>query len=89
MGLQGFVYNMDWTRIFPKNSTDFNPEVLKFYDDVFKTLLENGVNLIEFYLNKLNKKNEKEYNYYFKNEDKHNQQFLINKNFAHQAQTFV
>ncbi|WP_283271699.1 glycoside hydrolase family 1 protein [Spiroplasma sp. SV19] len=43
MGLQGFVYNMDWTRIFPKNSTDFNSEGLKFYDDVFKTLVENGV----------------------------------------------
>ncbi len=38
-----------------------------------KMAKENGVNLIEFYLNKLNKKNEKEYNYYFKNEDKHNQ----------------
>ncbi|ELL44520.1 glycoside hydrolase family 1 protein [Spiroplasma melliferum] len=43
MGLQGLVYNMDWTRIFPKNSTDFNPEGIKFYDDVFKTLVENGI----------------------------------------------
>ncbi|WP_425380144.1 glycoside hydrolase family 1 protein [Spiroplasma endosymbiont of Stenodema calcarata] len=43
MGLQGFVYNMDWTRIFPKNSSDFNPEGIKFYDDVFKTLTEKGI----------------------------------------------
>ncbi len=54
-----------------------------------KMAKENGVNLIEFYLNKLNKKNEKEYNYYFKNKDKHIQQFLINKNFTHQAQCFA
>ncbi|WP_368486330.1 glycoside hydrolase family 1 protein [Spiroplasma sp. DGKH1] len=43
LGLQGFVYNMDWTRIFPKSSTEVNPEGLKFYDDVFKTLTENNV----------------------------------------------
>ncbi len=54
-----------------------------------KIAKESGVNLIEFYLNKLNKKNEKEYNYYFKNDTKNKQQFLINKNVAHQAQGFV
>ncbi len=60
---------------------------------VFKNMIamkmakENGVNLIEFYINKLNKKDEKEYNLYFKNED-YIQQFLINQNFSYQVPSF-
>ncbi|WFH00465.1 hypothetical protein M1771_00715 [Spiroplasma citri] len=79
-------HNVKWLKKYGTKS---------YSEKVFKNMIalkmakENGVNLIEFYLNKLNKKNEKEYNYYFKNEDKHNQQFLINKNVAHQAQCFV
>ncbi|QIA69648.1 hypothetical protein GL981_11150 (plasmid) [Spiroplasma citri] len=96
------VYKEDWYMgSCTEPQISHNVKWLKGYgaksysEKVFKNMIamkmvkENGVNLIEFYLNKLNKKNEKEYNYYFKNEDKHNQQFLINKNFAHQAQTFV
>ncbi|AXK50883.1 glycoside hydrolase family 1 protein [Spiroplasma alleghenense] len=43
LGLQGLVYNMDWTRIFPKDGETINPEGIKWHDDVFKTLVENGV----------------------------------------------
>ncbi|AHI53580.1 aryl-phospho-beta-d-glucosidase [Spiroplasma sabaudiense Ar-1343] len=43
LGLQGLVYNMDWTRIFPKNATEINPEGIKWHDDMFKTMVENGV----------------------------------------------
>ncbi|UZQ29388.1 MAG: hypothetical protein OHM56_09400 [Spiroplasma phoeniceum] len=78
-----------------------NVKWLKGYGDksysekVFKNIIamkmakENGVNLIGFYFNKLNKKNEKEYDCYFRNENNNNKQFLINKNFAHQEQAFV
>ncbi|WP_346350333.1 hypothetical protein [Spiroplasma endosymbiont of Calodromius spilotus] len=52
-----------------------------------KMAKENGVNLIEFYLNKLNKKLQKEHSYYFKNND--NYQFLINNNISRQAQAFI
>ncbi|WP_425379576.1 Mbov_0401 family ICE element transposase-like protein [Spiroplasma endosymbiont of Stenodema calcarata] len=96
------VYKEDWYMgSCTEPQISHNVKWLKGYgaksysEKVFKNMIalkmakENGVNLIEFYLNKLNKKNEKEYNYYFKNEDKHNQQFLINKNVAHQAQCFV
>ncbi|WP_425379889.1 Mbov_0401 family ICE element transposase-like protein [Spiroplasma endosymbiont of Stenodema calcarata] len=96
------VYKEDWYMgSCTEPQISHNVKWLKGYgaksysEKVFKNMIalkmakENGVNLIEFYLNKLNKKNEKEYNYYFKNEDKHNQKFLINKNVAHQAQCFV
>lgn len=52
-----------------------------------KMAKENGINLIGFYLNKLNKKLQKEHNYYFKNND--NYQFLINKNVSQQARVFI
>ncbi|APE74056.1 hypothetical protein [Spiroplasma citri] len=96
------VYKENWYMgSYTEPQISHNVKWLKKYgaksysEKVFKNMIalkmtkENGVNLIEFYLNKLNKKNEKEYNYYFKNEDKYNQQFLINKNVAHQAQCFV
>lgn len=52
-----------------------------------KMAKENGIDLIELYLNKLNNKLQKEHNYYFKNND--NYQFLINKNVSQQLQIFV
>ncbi|WFG96334.1 hypothetical protein M1771_09695 [Spiroplasma citri] len=66
-----------------------------YSEKVFKNMIaikmgkENGVNLIDFYLNKLNKNDEKEYNYYFKNNAKNKQQFLINKNISQHVQGFV
>lgn len=52
-----------------------------------KMAKENNVNLIKFYLNKLNNKIQKEHNYYIKNNDKH--QFLINNSVYQQVQSFV
>lgn len=43
MKVNGFAYNMDWARIFPDNTGIPNEEGLKFYEDVFKKLVENGV----------------------------------------------
>ncbi|AVN61299.1 glycoside hydrolase family 1 protein [Mesoplasma florum] len=43
LGLNGFIYNMDWTRIFPKNSTYINPEGLKWHIDMFETMVNNGI----------------------------------------------
>ncbi|WP_374696748.1 Mbov_0401 family ICE element transposase-like protein [Spiroplasma endosymbiont of Polydrusus formosus] len=96
------VYKEDWYMgSCTEPQISHNVKWLKGYgaksysEKVFKNMIamkmakEDGVNLIDFYLNKLNKKNEKEYDCYFKNEDNHNQQFLINKNFNHQAQSFV
>ncbi|WP_342276676.1 Mbov_0401 family ICE element transposase-like protein [Spiroplasma endosymbiont of Nebria brevicollis] len=66
----------------------------KLYSEkVFKNMIamkmakENGINLIGFYLEKINKKLQKEHNYYFKNND--NYQFLINKNVSQQARVFI
>lgn len=41
--INGFAYNLDWTRIFPHNDQDINPEGLKWTEDFFKTMVENGV----------------------------------------------
>lgn len=43
IGVNGFAYNMDWARIFPDNENDFNEEGIKFYEEVFKSLNENGI----------------------------------------------
>lgn len=43
IGINGFVYNMDWARIFPENEETINEEGIKFYEDVFKSLNENGI----------------------------------------------
>lgn len=43
LGVNGFVYNMDWTRIFPRDSKYVNPEGIKWHVDMFKTMVENGV----------------------------------------------
>lgn len=43
IGVNGFVYNMDWARFFPDNENDVNEEGVKFYEDVFKELNEKGI----------------------------------------------
>ncbi len=43
MGVNGFVYNLDWARIFPDNSGVVNEEGLDFYENAFKSLIANGV----------------------------------------------
>ncbi|AVN58906.1 glycoside hydrolase family 1 protein [Mesoplasma florum] len=43
LGLKGFVYNMDWTRIFPKDENYINPEGIKFYIDLFEELNKYGI----------------------------------------------
>ncbi|WP_027062953.1 glycoside hydrolase family 1 protein [Mesoplasma seiffertii] len=43
LGLNGFVYNMDWTRIFPKNESYINPEGIKWHVDMFQTMVDNGI----------------------------------------------
>ncbi|AGM24665.1 glycoside hydrolase family 1 protein [Spiroplasma chrysopicola] len=43
LGLNGLVYNIDWTRIFSKNSQEVNWEGIKFYDNVFATLRANNI----------------------------------------------
>lgn len=43
MGVNGFVYNLDWARIFPNDSGVPNEEGLNFYENAFKSLLENGI----------------------------------------------
>ncbi|AHI52584.1 glycoside hydrolase family 1 protein [Spiroplasma culicicola] len=43
LGLNAFVYNMDWTRIFPWDSTTINPEGIKFYIDLFEQLTNAGI----------------------------------------------
>ncbi|TCG11310.1 glycoside hydrolase family 1 protein [Mycoplasma todarodis] len=43
MGMNGFTYNMDWARIMPNSSGKPNEEGLKFYEDMFKELVENGI----------------------------------------------
>ncbi len=43
IGVNGFVYNMDWSRIFPHNENDVNEEGIQFYENAFKALVENGV----------------------------------------------
>lgn len=46
LGVNGFVYNMDWSRIIPKADGEINEEGLSFYEDMFKELKENGVKII-------------------------------------------
>ncbi|AKX33962.1 6-phospho-beta-glucosidase [Spiroplasma litorale] len=43
LGLNAFVYNMDWTRIFPKDENYINPMGIQFYDNLYKELSENGI----------------------------------------------
>ncbi len=43
LGVNGFVYNMDWARIMPDSSGIPNEEGLLFYENVFKELNANGV----------------------------------------------
>lgn len=43
IGVNGFVYNMDWARIFPDSTCIVNEEGIKFYEDVFKELNRNGI----------------------------------------------
>ncbi|NQZ65834.1 MAG: glycoside hydrolase family 1 protein [Mycoplasmatales bacterium] len=43
MGVNGFTYNMDWARIMPNDSGIPNEEGIKFYENVFKELIKNGV----------------------------------------------
>ncbi|AKM52761.1 Mbov_0401 family ICE element transposase-like protein [Spiroplasma mirum] len=109
------VYKEDWYKgSCTESQISHNVKWLKGYgsksysEKVFKNMIamkmakENGVNLIEFYLNKLNKKLQNEHNYYFKNDANHlqkehnyyfknntNHQFLINNHFLQQAQSFV
>ncbi|AKU79538.1 glycoside hydrolase family 1 protein [Spiroplasma turonicum] len=43
LGLNAFVYNMDWTRIFPKDENYVNPMGLQFYDNLFNELSKNKI----------------------------------------------
>ncbi|MGL4343424.1 MAG: glycoside hydrolase family 1 protein [Metamycoplasmataceae bacterium] len=43
MGLNSFVYNLDWARIFPDESGKVNLKGIKFYENVFNSLIENGI----------------------------------------------
>ena len=43
MGVNAFVYNMDWARIFPNSIDKINEKGIKWYEDVFKELNKNGV----------------------------------------------
>lgn len=43
MGVNGFVYNLDWARIFPDDSGIINEAGLDFYENAFKSLIENGI----------------------------------------------
>lgn len=94
------VYKEDWYMgSCTEPQISHNVKWLKGYgaksysEKVFKNMIamkmtkENGVNLIEFYLNKLNKKLQKEHNYYFKNNDNH--QFLVNNSIYQQVQAFI
>lgn len=42
-GLNGFVYNVDWNRIFPKNFYEINHDGLNWTIDVFETMVKNGI----------------------------------------------
>lgn len=41
--INGFIYNMDWNRIFPKNSEYINDEGLKWHIDMFEEMVKNNV----------------------------------------------
>lgn len=41
--INGFIYNLDWNRIFPQNASEINLEGLLWTDDFFKTMVQNGV----------------------------------------------
>lgn len=43
IGVNGFVYNLDWARIFPDDSGIPNEEGLTFYENAFKSLLANNI----------------------------------------------
>ncbi|MGL6125182.1 MAG: glycoside hydrolase family 1 protein [Metamycoplasmataceae bacterium] len=43
IGVNGFVYNLDWARIFPNDSGIANEEGLTFYENAFKSLIENNI----------------------------------------------
>ncbi|AOG60149.1 6-phospho-beta-glucosidase [Spiroplasma helicoides] len=43
LGLNAFVYNMDWTRIYPKDENYINPEGIKFYIDFFEEFYKKGI----------------------------------------------
>lgn len=43
ININGFVYNMDWNRIFPKNSYEINYEGLKWHINLFETLLKHHI----------------------------------------------
>ncbi|ATZ18920.1 aryl-phospho-beta-d-glucosidase [Williamsoniiplasma somnilux] len=41
--LNGFIYNLDWNRIFPKNYQEINPEGIKWTENFFKKMIENEI----------------------------------------------
>ncbi|ASP28066.1 6-phospho-beta-glucosidase [Spiroplasma corruscae] len=43
LGLNAFVYNMDWTRIFPTNENYINPMGIQFYVNLFEELRNNNI----------------------------------------------
>ena len=43
IGVNGFVYMIDWARIFPDNMDEVNEVGLDFYESVFKTLCAQGI----------------------------------------------
>ncbi|QBQ07427.1 6-phospho-beta-glucosidase [Spiroplasma gladiatoris] len=43
LGLNAFVYNMDWTRIYPKDEHYLNPEGIKFYIDFFSEFVDKNI----------------------------------------------
>ncbi|QGS51653.1 glycoside hydrolase family 1 protein [Spiroplasma tabanidicola] len=43
LGLNAFVYNMDWTRIYPKDENYVNPEGIKFYIDFFEEFNKKNI----------------------------------------------
>lgn len=43
LGVDAFIYNLDWARVFPKNQDQINPAGIQFYDDVFAQLHERNI----------------------------------------------
>ncbi|WP_342275705.1 family 1 glycosylhydrolase [Spiroplasma endosymbiont of Nebria brevicollis] len=46
MGLNGLVYNLDWTRVMLINDSSINMEGIIFYKNVFASLKANNVQII-------------------------------------------
>ncbi|WP_250638275.1 glycoside hydrolase family 1 protein [Spiroplasma clarkii] len=43
LGVDAFIYNLDWARVFPTDGTKINPMGIQFYDRVFSELVAGNV----------------------------------------------